>query len=286
MKTIVYILLGIFFLGIVSLSFTKKTTNGHRILIQSEDTGVSPALLSQSARVISDRLKDFCLDKFDISVVPERNQIQVVFADTWNLKFAENLMVQKGSMAFYETFDQKRLSELLHGDNHLFSLLKTANTNDGNAEIGCVSIPEAMKVEEYLNSSGLNQKCKFGWRHDARNSNACLYALNSDAGTGSFMNGSEIEGVKAEKDQKPNNYSVAVKFKKSAIEKWSVLTKRNINHVIAIVLDNTVISAPLVRSEINGGNCVITGDFDENESKFMAALGNNGELPVSFHVVK
>jgi len=93
MKTIVYILLGIFFLGIVSLSFTKKTTNGHRILIQSEDTGVSPALLSQSARVISDRLKDFCLDKFDISVVPERNQIQVVFADTWNLSFYTEIII-------------------------------------------------------------------------------------------------------------------------------------------------------------------------------------------------
>ena len=286
MKIIVYIVLGIFIVGIVAQGFTKKTKSERRILIQSEDTHVSPASLTQSAKIISDRLKDFSSEKFAVSVNTERNQIQVVFADTWDMKAAENLMIQKGSMAFYETINQKQLSELMHGENHLFSLLKNSNPNGENAELGCVSIPEAIKVEEYLNSSGLSQKCKFGWRHDVKNSNACLYALNSDAGTGSFMTGSEIESVKAEKEQVKNNYMVAVNFKKSAIEKWSVLTKRNINHVIAIVLDNTVISAPMLRSEINGGNCIITGDFDENESKFMAALGNNGELPVSFHVVK
>jgi hypothetical protein len=151
MKTIVYIVVGIFILGIVAQGFTKRATSNHRILIQSEDTHVSKVSLSQSAKIISDRLKDFSSEKFDISVVSERNQIQVVFADTWNIKLAENLMVQKGSMAFYETFDQKRLSELLQGDNQLFSMLKTANTTDGIAEIGCISIPEAMKVEEYLN---------------------------------------------------------------------------------------------------------------------------------------
>jgi preprotein translocase subunit SecD len=51
-------------------------------------------------------------------------------------------------------------------------------------------------------------------------------------------------------------------------------------------LDDQVIYAPIVRSVINGGHCTISGNLTKPEAAYIAALGNNGELPVSFKVVK
>jgi preprotein translocase subunit SecD len=47
-----------------------------------------------------------------------------------------------------------------------------------------------------------------------------------------------------------------------------------------------VISAPMVREVISGGECQITGNFTSDEARTMAALANNGELPVEFEMVK
>lgn len=49
--------------------------------------------------------------------------------------------------------------------------------------------------------------------------------------------------------------------------------------------NDAVISAPIVKSEINGGNCQITGDFTPDEARCIAAIGNNGELPLLFEIV-
>jgi preprotein translocase subunit SecD len=67
---------------------------------------------------------------------------------------------------------------------------------------------------------------------------------------------------------------------------WADATKRNINYSIALLLDDKVLMAPTIRSEINGGNCEITGNFTQRELRFIAAIGNNRELPVGFVLLK
>ena len=67
---------------------------------------------------------------------------------------------------------------------------------------------------------------------------------------------------------------------------FTLMLVKNINNAIAIVLDNKVIYAPVLKSVIEGGKCSITGDFTKPQVQYLAALCNNGELPVSFKVVK
>jgi len=38
--------------------------------------------------------------------------------------------------------------------------------------------------------------------------------------------------------------------------------------------------------EITGGNCTVSGGFTTEQVKYIVAIGSNGELPVSFKVVK
>jgi len=46
-----------------------------------------------------------------------------------------------------------------------------------------------------------------------------------------------------------------------------------------------VIFAPVVRDEITDGKCTLTGGFTSDQVNYIAAVGANGELPVSFQVV-
>lgn len=286
MKSIVYILIAIIISSILISAIPMSNNKAEKIItLQCSDYNADLVMLNKSAEIIENRLKDFSSEKFDITVIPEKKQIQVVLTNNWDLKDVETLL-QKGTLAFYETYNHESLSALLNGDNHLFSLLNDVVANNSDVQIGCTSIPELEKVNDYLNSVGLNQKCKFVWRQFSGNSDVCLYALKLDVEKGALLEGADIESIKFNQDNTSENYSIEIRFKKSAVEVWSNATKRNINNVIAIVLDNNVINAPVLKSVIDNGKCSITGNFTQTQVRYFAALGNNGELPLNFKIVK
>lgn len=103
-------------------------------------------------------------------------------------------------------------------------------------------------------------------------------------------------------DSKPilNNNKWAVSFtirKASAGEKnyqdiFAKVTRENNETAmppngaqLAIILDNHFISAPYIKSEING-NGIITGSKDEEEAKTLANFLNNGALPVPLNIME
>ncbi len=69
----------------------------------------------------------------------------------------------------------------------------------------------------------------------------------------------------------------AVKFAK-ATEKAASLASSSKNY-ISIYLDNSVISRASVKEKIEGGNAVISGNFDQQSAQELAALINGGSLP-------
>jgi len=286
MRAILYLFIAIFVFGILEPSFTNKAIAQNSILIQSTDSKMSSILLTQSAQIISARLKDFSPEKFDIKVIPEKNQILVSFTSSLDLKTVEKLLTQKGSLAFYETYDRTGLTELLNGDKKLFSLFADNHDNQSEVKIGCATVAEVEKVTSYLKTLGQVEKCKFVWDEHFEDSELCLYALKTDFKKGALIVGEDIESVQCKQDKVPKDNAIAIKLKKPAIGIWADATKRNINHAIAIVLDGKVLAAPTVRSEINGGLCEITGNYTQNQAKYIAALGNNGVLPLHFKIVK
>ena len=67
---------------------------------------------------------------------------------------------------------------------------------------------------------------------------------------------------------------------------WARLTKDNIGKQIAIVLDGTVYSYPVVNSEISGGNSEISGNFDVEEATDLANVLKSGKLPAPATIVQ
>jgi preprotein translocase subunit SecD len=63
-------------------------------------------------------------------------------------------------------------------------------------------------------------------------------------------------------------------------------TAQNIGSPFAIVLDEEVISAPVIQSHIPGGSGIITGDFDVAESTQLAILLRAGALPAEIEVLE
>ena len=63
-------------------------------------------------------------------------------------------------------------------------------------------------------------------------------------------------------------------------------TAENIGNPFAIVLDEEVISAPVIQSHIPGGSGIITGDFSVEESTRLAILLRAGALPADLNVLE
>jgi len=82
------------------------------------------------------------------------------------------------------------------------------------------------------------------------------------------------------------NPEIAIEFNSEGAKIFAQLTKDNLQKPIAIFLDNELISAPTVQSEINDGKAVITGKFSVAEAKDLALQLNAGALPVPIKIVE
>jgi preprotein translocase subunit SecD len=73
--------------------------------------------------------------------------------------------------------------------------------------------------------------------------------------------------------------AVNFRFNPTGARKFGNYTAANIGNPFAIVLDNEVISAPVIQSHIPGGSGIITGSFTVEESTQLAILLRAGALP-------
>src|SRR5690606_29406317 len=64
------------------------------------------------------------------------------------------------------------------------------------------------------------------------------------------------------------------------------MTQQNVGRPLAVVLDGKVITAPVIRSAITGGNGEISGGFTAVEATDLAMLLRAGALPAALEVVE
>jgi len=69
-------------------------------------------------------------------------------------------------------------------------------------------------------------------------------------------------------------------------KKWSRFTGANINRQVAIVLDDKVYMAPVIKDKIPTGQTQVTGFADVNEAKDIANVLRAGELPAPVDIIE
>lgn len=92
------------------------------------------------------------------------------------------------------------------------------------------------------------------------------------------VNGEELTDAQPTFDQQ-GRPAVSFRFNPAGARAFGIYTAENIGHPFAIVLDNEVISAPVIQSAIPGGSGIITGRFTVEESTQLAVLLRAGALP-------
>ena len=94
-----------------------------------------------------------------------------------------------------------------------------------------------------------------------------------------LVSGGDLTDAQPGFDQRTNEPIVSFKFNTSGSRKFAQATSENVGQPFAIVLDNEVISAPVIREPITGGSGQISGSFTVQAANDLAILLRAGALP-------
>ncbi len=116
----------------------------------------------------------------------------------------------------------------------------------------------------------------------ATTTNADLLAMTKSVG----ITGKDLTRAQVSFDTTTGAPQVAIAFSSEGAKKFADVTKRLVGKPLAIFLDNTLVTAPVVKQEIVDGQAVINGQFTQEEAKALALQLNAGALPVPITVVQ
>ena len=94
-----------------------------------------------------------------------------------------------------------------------------------------------------------------------------------------LVEGGDLTDAQAGFDQRTSEPIVSFRFNTSGARKFATATQENVGRPFAIVLDNKVISAPVIREPILGGSGQISGNFTVESANNLAILLRAGALP-------
>ncbi len=131
-----------------------------------------------------------------------------------------------------------------------------------------------------------NNKRDFGGRGLPSETYNVLYAVNREPGlTGDVVTSASANfgGGASSASGQPVVY---LNMNSEGARAWSRLTGANINKRVAIILDDKVHSAPVIRSKIPSGNTIIEGMNSINEAKDLSIILRAGALPAPMEVIE
>jgi preprotein translocase subunit SecD len=101
-----------------------------------------------------------------------------------------------------------------------------------------------------------------------------------------LVSGGELNDAQPGFDQRSGEPIVSFKFNTAGARKFAQATVENVGQRFAIVLDNEVISAPVIREPITGGQGQISGSFTVQSANELAILLRAGALPAPLTVIE
>jgi SecD/SecF fusion protein len=189
-------------------------------------------------------------------------------------------------------------------NNPLFAVLGLPVGMDANGQqqfipgpvVGYAQQKDTARVNAYLAKSEIKSlipttmKFMWGLKPRAGSKTFELYAIKVTSLDGRpDLSGDAVANARAGYDQK-NNPDVTMFMTSEGAAKWKKMTAEasadpNNKKAIAIVLDNTVYSAPTVQNEIPNGVSSITGSFTAEDTKDLANVLKAGKLPAPAKIV-
>ncbi len=101
-----------------------------------------------------------------------------------------------------------------------------------------------------------------------------------------LVSGADLTDAQPGFDQRTGEPIVSFRFNTSGSRKFAQATSENVGQPFAIVLDNEVISAPVIREPITGGSGQISGSFTVQAANDLAILLRAGALPAPLTIIE
>jgi preprotein translocase subunit SecD len=101
-----------------------------------------------------------------------------------------------------------------------------------------------------------------------------------------LVSGEDLTDAQPGFDQRTSEPIVTFRFNNNGARRFAQVTSENVGRPFAIVLDNEVISAPVIREPILGGSGQISGNFTVESANQLAVLLRAGALPAKLTVIE
>ncbi|GAB3201494.1 SecD/SecF fusion protein [Pontibacter aydingkolensis] len=210
------------------------------------------------------------------------------------------------------TGEQDVLSQAAAGDTNAIATTTPADTNatalDTTAQQGGVlaslftqmpgglgaNVRDTAKINEIFSRPEVRgmfpPNMKFLWSvkpitGDNRQEFVEFYAIKKGRDGKAPLGGDAINDARQDFDQQ-GRPEITMSMNATGSKKWARLTGENVGRQVAIVLDDYVYSAPVVQSEITGGNSSISGNFTIEEAQDLANILKAGKMPAPTRIVE
>ena len=100
------------------------------------------------------------------------------------------------------------------------------------------------------------------------------------------VDGGDLTDARAGTNQQTGEWVVNFSFNAVGTRRFADVTRANVNHRFAVVLDGKIITAPVIREPITGGRGEISGNFTASSATDLAVLLRAGALPAPLAVVE
>ena len=165
-----------------------------------------------------------------------------------------------------------------------------------SAAIGQVKIKDTGTVRRYLNmvaSFPADARIHYGIvetdsKTEKKNDYVGLYVIKTYGLDKAPIEGDVVTDARQDYEPLSGNPIVTMSMNQKGASDWAILTDKSAKNriPIAIVLDNTVYSAPVAEQKIEGGDSRITGNFTVQEAQDLASILKVGKLPTPAKIVQ
>ncbi|MFC1693827.1 protein translocase subunit SecD [Candidatus Latescibacterota bacterium] len=256
-----------------------QRVGSNRIIIElagMSDVERAKSLIGQTARLEFKLLKSdddikFITDKIDFYLSGSTDSTAVADSTDVGL-FGEQMQAEAEKKKFSSLLDYEQT-----GGDPSFSVL--------------VNNEDVPRVNSYLEDSEVekileNARYVFLWgpENEREDEYRYLHLMNvSSEMTGEMIKDASVTtstGLEAGRSQ------IRMENTSEGVREWARITGANVGKRLAVVLDNTVYSSPVIREKIYGGTSTISGNFTREEARDLAIVLRAGALPATVNIIE
>ena len=297
-----------------TFSLGLDLSGGSHLLMQVDTDDLTLNDHQQLAEQITDALREARIYLQSISVIKDH----IVISPKDPNKLADIKQITrslikdpKGGMALFSLSDDANQLSIIPTKSHTEKLTKDAVehslrvvrqrlnesglveptiTKEGSDGI-LIQLPGVGDPSYIRSLLGTTAKMTFHWVANTQSSNVIHAKGVNEVESYSLeeriaLEGQHIKDANLVFSQGNGQPAVSFVLDKEGTRRFREKTSNNINRQLAIVLDDKVITAPVIRSAIDGGRGEISGSFTVSEANELALLLRAGALPAPLNVIE